>query len=118
MADRDGRLRVSDQDHRGAPMAFTHQVELHGNATFRGRVKMAMFTAARTVLGQANPGSGQLRAAQHIIDRPDDALERAMNALVGDATVAAEATADSTGTGITDTELQTAVNSALLALVR
>jgi hypothetical protein len=98
-------------------MAFVDQVALLANTTFKGRARIAMLTAARTTL-ESSTDSGRIAAARRAIDNPDEMLERAMSALIASSTIASEATADSTGVGITDTELQTAMNLALLTLVR
>lgn len=98
-------------------MAFTDQVALLANTTFIGRAKIAMLTAARTTL-ETSTDSGRIAAARRVIDNPEEMLDRAMSALIASSTIATEATADSTGAGITDTELQTAMNLALLTLVR
>jgi hypothetical protein len=96
---------------------FVDQVALLANTTFKGRARIAMLTAARTTL-ESSTDSGRIAAARRAIDSPDDTLERAMSALIASSTIASEATADPTGAGITDAELQTAMNLALITLVR
>jgi hypothetical protein len=98
-------------------MAFSHQADLLANVTFRGRVKIAMLVAARARI-EAGVNSGWVALGQRVQDAPDIYLERCMAAVIADSSVATAAASDQTGASINDATLQTAVNSALLTLVR
>lgn len=95
--------------------AFIDQYTLSQDATFQHRVMIAMLIAAAGVINQASPNSGQLATAQRIVDAPEGFIADVSNLAVLNATVAGTAP---TGSGLTDAQLQTAVNAALLQLVR
>lgn len=96
-------------------MAFIDQYNLSQDATFQHRVTIAMLSVATGVINQAKPDSGQLAAAQRIVADPNSFSQDVANLAVLNATVAATAP---TGSGLTDAQLLTAVNAALLQLVR
>lgn len=99
-------------------MLYTDLVTLAANATFRGRVTIAIYNTCRRVgLGTLSVNSQQLRAAQEIVSNVPGWLDRVVNVVVNDPSVIALAVTTD-GSIITDATLQALVDTALTALVK
>lgn len=96
-------------------MALLDQYNLANDATFKQKVEQAILEAAVAVIGQSNPPSDRLALAQRVIYDSVAFTSMFVKALVTDNTIAAAAP---TGAGLTDADIQTAVNTMLPRFVR
>ena len=89
---------------------YVDQYTLSQDVNFQHRVEIAILEAATAVVNQSTPDSGQLALARRAFDDSQPMSLDVAKAIVIDPTVAATAP---TGTGLTDAQIQSAVNSIL-----
>lgn len=96
-------------------MAYTDEYNLSQDVSFQGRIYVALIRSAMIVLQQPKADSGQLAAARRVLDAPERFVVPVTSIIVTSPKVAAVAP---DGTAVSDTDLQTSVDAALLLLVR
>jgi hypothetical protein len=95
-------------------MALTDQYTASQNVTFQHRVQQAVVTAAAANINGTSP----VRAlAQRILADPVTWGARVAEGIVTVSPLTTAVTSDSTGAGVTDAQIQTAVNNLLLSYV-
>lgn len=96
-------------------MAYTDEYTLSQDATFKGRVQIALLRSAIAILQQPKADSGQLAASRRVVDNPEAFVAPATAVIVTSGKLSAVAPDASK---IPDSDLQGAVDAALLLLVR
>lgn len=96
-------------------MALIDQYTASQNATFQHRVQQATVVAAAANVGSTNSGVRAL--AQQILANPDQWGARVAQGIVTTSPITTAVASDSTGAGVTDAQIQSAVNTLLLSYV-